>query len=238
MAVVDDPRPLWRRIADTLRAEVKAGEWRPGARLPGEYALAERFGVNRHTLRQAIEHLEGQGVLRAEQGRGIFVPDPPLDYALGKRARFSESVDRARRVGARDMVSVHNVRATPDIALALSVPTETPLLRLDARALVDGKPAGIGSHYFPAARFPRLGDVWRAERSVTAVLRRCGLNDYSRRWTRVSAALITASDARLLEVGRGRAMLITEAINIDPDGVPIEYGHARWLSDAMTFVVE
>ena len=97
MAVADDPRPLWRRIADTLRAEVKAGDWKPGARLPGEYALAERFSVNRHTLRQAIEHLESQGVLRAEQGRGIFVPDPPLDYALGKRARFSENIERSRR---------------------------------------------------------------------------------------------------------------------------------------------
>lgn len=238
MPVDDDPRPLWRRIADTLRAEVKSGDWKAGSRLPGEYALAERFGVNRHTLRQAIEHLESQGVLRAEQGRGIFVPDPPLDYALGKRARFSESISRARRVGARDMISVHTVRATPEIAQALSVLVETPLLRLDARALVDGKPAGIGSHYFPAARFPRIGDAWMAERSVTAALRKNGVADYSRRWTRVSAALITASDARLLEVGRGRAMLVTEAVNVDPDGTPIEYGYSRWLSDSMTFVVE
>ena len=74
--------------------------------------------------------------------------------------------------------------------------------------------------------------------AALAPFARTDVADAARRWTRVSAALITASDARLLEVGRGRAMLVTESINVDPDGVPIEYGHSRWLSDAMTFVVE
>ena len=70
--------PKWRRIAETLSAELRAGAWKPGDRLPGEYALADRFDVNRHTLRQAVSYLENEGLLRAEQGRGIFVPDPPI----------------------------------------------------------------------------------------------------------------------------------------------------------------
>jgi GntR family phosphonate transport system transcriptional regulator len=97
---------------------------------------------------------------------------------------------------------------------------------------------GIVSHYFVKARLPGIADAFREERSITAALRKCGVPDYKRRTTRISAQLISNADARLLGVRRGRAVLVTDTVNVEPDGTPVDAGHGRMLGDLMTFVVE
>ena len=72
----------WQAIAAELRADILAGRIRPGERLPNEQALADRFGVNRHTLRQAVQALAREGHVHVRQGSGTFVRELVLDYAL------------------------------------------------------------------------------------------------------------------------------------------------------------
>ena len=69
---------IWQRIAEVLTAEISSGGFPPGARLPTETALAERFGVNRHTLRQAIGALSTAGLVSVKHGRGTFVRPAPM----------------------------------------------------------------------------------------------------------------------------------------------------------------
>src|SRR3546814_943740 len=82
---------LWRQIAETLEKDIREQVYEPGQRLPTEAELAERFSVNRHTVRRGIAFLEQEGVLRVEQGRGTFVQERMVDYRLGKRTRFTEN---------------------------------------------------------------------------------------------------------------------------------------------------
>jgi len=58
---------LWHQIGEILAADIAAGTFAPGARLPTEPELMERFGVSRFTVRQALGHLEQRGLVRAEQ---------------------------------------------------------------------------------------------------------------------------------------------------------------------------
>src|SRR5579875_463697 len=96
------PRPLtaregialWRQISNALSAEISAGAYRPGARLPTEAELAHRFRVNRHTVRRAMDELSRSGFARVEQGKGAFVPEDVLDYVVAPRTRFSEWIRR------------------------------------------------------------------------------------------------------------------------------------------------
>ena len=59
---------LWRTIETTLAAEIAAGLFKPGDRLPTEAELSRRFAVNRHTLRRAMAALADAGKVRIEQG--------------------------------------------------------------------------------------------------------------------------------------------------------------------------
>ena len=83
--------PKYQRIADVLRRQIKAGEYKPGDRLPSETTLMERFRdqfgtLSLPTLRQAIAVLRTEGLIESQQGIGTFVKaDQPLQRRSRKR---------------------------------------------------------------------------------------------------------------------------------------------------------
>lgn len=77
MDAAQDDAPLWRVIADQLRADIGNEVYAPGAALPGETAMAARYQTSRPTVRRAIFELAGEGLLSAAQGRGTFVRPRP-----------------------------------------------------------------------------------------------------------------------------------------------------------------
>ncbi|WP_194907544.1 GntR family transcriptional regulator [Catenulispora rubra] len=72
-----DDSPLWKQIADQLRADIAREIYAPGAPLPGEHAMATRYNTSRPTVRRAITELAGEGLVTAAQGRGTFVRPRP-----------------------------------------------------------------------------------------------------------------------------------------------------------------
>ncbi|WP_433887549.1 FadR/GntR family transcriptional regulator [Streptomyces sp. CA-111067] len=69
---------LLDRTVQSLRAVI-ADELVPGAQLPAEAALAERFGVSRPTIREALRVLAGTGVVRMQRGRRAVVLEPSAE---------------------------------------------------------------------------------------------------------------------------------------------------------------
>jgi GntR family transcriptional repressor for pyruvate dehydrogenase complex len=64
---------LYRRLADSIAAEIEAGKYKVGERLPTERELADQYGVSRPTLREALIALEMLGMIEARHGLGIYV---------------------------------------------------------------------------------------------------------------------------------------------------------------------
>ncbi|WP_052310457.1 winged helix-turn-helix domain-containing protein [Streptomyces viridochromogenes] len=93
-----------QEIADRLRERIRAGELRPGDRLPTQAELAEEFGVERGTVRQAVRALQEDGLL-ANVSKGspprIAAPAPargePQPTMVGLAPRLTEAFS-ARRV--------------------------------------------------------------------------------------------------------------------------------------------
>jgi len=74
--VPNDARTLPERIADHFIASIFTGELAPGERLPPDRELAQRLGVDRTSLRMAMQRLSHLGLVKAVQGSGVRV----LDY--------------------------------------------------------------------------------------------------------------------------------------------------------------
>ncbi len=226
---------LWRQIASRLRGEI-GGAFPPGARLPSEAVLARRFGVNRHTLRRAMEELSRGGLVRVEHGRGAFVPEDVLDYAVEPRTRFSEWVRRHNKEPSGRVLRLAEEPAHAAAAAALSVAEGTALVVLERLGLADGRPVSLGTHRFP----PRLHGLLAALRSagITDALRAVGVDDYLRQVTRVTARMPGAEEAELLRTPRSRPLLVTENINVDRDGAVVEYGVTRYPTPRVQIVFE
>ncbi len=65
--------PLHRLISEALLAEIKAGTYRPGDRLPSETVLCERFDTSRITVAKAIQSLQRDGLVSRRAGSGTYV---------------------------------------------------------------------------------------------------------------------------------------------------------------------
>src|SRR6202451_4456916 len=84
----------WRLIAEELRREIVGGVRAPGAKLPPEGELAERFGVHRNTVRQAVAALAAEHLVVSRRGSGTFVAEHTvLVHRIGARTRFSDSLE-------------------------------------------------------------------------------------------------------------------------------------------------
>ena len=68
----DDPRPPYQQIAAQLRASIFTRTIAPGERLPSQSELAERYGVARMTVQQALRLLRDEGLTVSRQGSGVF----------------------------------------------------------------------------------------------------------------------------------------------------------------------
>ncbi|PZW50876.1 GntR family transcriptional regulator [Humitalea rosea] len=229
---------LWRQIAGTLEEEIRSGARSPGERLPTEAELSQRFAVNRHTLRRAMEEMESKGLVRIEQGRGSFVAEDVVDYPLGPRTRFSESIRRLNREPGGKILDIAEVPAEPQVAEALRIRPGRMVLRVERLSSADGRAVVLGTHYFPLPRFAAMARRLMEDSSITFALAACGVADYRRLSTRISARLPTPEEAETLGMARARPVILTEAINVDGEGVPIDASWGRYPAHRVQLVVE
>jgi DNA-binding FadR family transcriptional regulator len=73
MFVALEPRRLYRQAAEQIRSLIQSGEIPVGERLPAERELAERLGVSRPTVREALIVLEVEGLVQIRMGSGVYV---------------------------------------------------------------------------------------------------------------------------------------------------------------------
>lgn len=229
---------LWRQIAGSLEQEIGAGRLPPGARLPTEAELSARFAVNRHTVRRAMEELETRGLVRIEQGRGSFVAEDVLDYPLGPRTRFSETIRRQHREPQGRILRLEEVDAEAQVAAVLGLRRGRPVVLAERLGLADGRPVVLGTHYFSAQRFPGIARLLAEDSSITRALARLGVPDYRRQVTRIAARMPTVEEAALLEQSRTRPVLVTEAVNVDSAGAPVELSLASYAAGRVQIVVD
>jgi GntR family phosphonate transport system transcriptional regulator len=191
---------LWRRVADQLERAIADGRYPVDTRLPGEIDIAQRLGVNRHTVRRALAALAARGFVRAERGSGTYVETARLRYPIRSRTRFSRDRRRRRpRAGRPPLLRSGIEEAEPEIARRLALAPRTAVIRLDILRSVDRVPVSarrpgcrLTAPRMPAAstgKPARSPARWRESASRTFAARARGSQPPSpRRRCRAAAA--------------------------------------------------
>lgn len=229
--------PIWKSIAATLSAEIAGGHYAPGDKLPSEAVLATRFSVNRHTVRHALAALADQGTVHSRRGAGVFVTSRPTDYPLGRRVRFHQNVSASGRTPSRRINRLETRPCDINEAKALHLTPGTAVHVIEGVSLADGQPLAAFRSVFPAARFPALLVHMAESHSVTSALAACGLSDYTRASTRLTAKHAPAVLALSLQLSEGAPILRSVAVNVDRDGHPVEHGTTWFAGDRVTLTV-
>ena len=229
--------PLWTAIRDTLGEEIATGQYRAGDKLPTEARLADRFGVNRHTIRRALADLAEGGLVHARRGAGVFVAHVQTSYPLGRRVRFHQNLRAAGRAPAKHVLSLETRHTHAREAEALSLSPGDRVHVYEGLSLADDVPIAVFRSVFPAARFPRMVEILRETPSVTAALDAQGVPDYTRAWTDVTAKPASDTMAQHLWINSGDPILRTVSVNTDLSGAPIEYGRSWFAGDRVALSV-
>src|SRR3982074_79680 len=91
---LDDPRPPYQQVANTLRAAILTRKFRPGEKLPSGPELSKRYGVARMTIQQAIRLLRDEGLVVSRQGSGVFVRER-TERPIGLRPHLERAFEES-----------------------------------------------------------------------------------------------------------------------------------------------
>ncbi|WP_238367794.1 phosphonate metabolism transcriptional regulator PhnF [Mesobacterium pallidum] len=230
--------PVWQAIAGALRGDLSEGRYAPGDKLPTEAALAARFGVNRHTVRHALSRLVDEGLVYTRRGAGAFVAATPADYPIGRRVRFHDNLLAAGRRPDKIVLDVERRAATEGEAHALRLVPGAQVCVYHGLSLADAQPVAVFESVFPLDRLPGIDAALTEVSSVTEALRRCGVPDYTRASTRLTAVRADATQALHLACREGDPLLRSTGVNVDGAGVPVEYGRTWFAGDRITLTLE
>jgi GntR family phosphonate transport system transcriptional regulator len=230
--------PLYLQIADELRRNIEEAVFKVGDRLPTETELSKRFGVNRHTLRRAMEVLRQEGIVGVERGRGTFVMATPIAVPIGKRVRFNEALKSQSLQPSWQVLRIVELQADARYSNRLEIEVGAPVILFERLSSVEDIPISVSSSHFPGERFPDLVKHCENYYSISQMLQNEYGYDHIRRSTRLSAQLAQPDDARLLKMPANGPVLLSESINVNQNGQVIEYGVTRFRGDRMELVLD
>jgi GntR family phosphonate transport system transcriptional regulator len=228
----------YRSLAGTLRRKIIDGELPPGSRLPGEVALGQTYGLNRHTVRAALSELEKEELIYKIQGKGTFVSVRKIPYTISPGTSFSGTLEKLGLQGRPTLISAKSSPAPEAVAEHLQCEKGSPVYELEILRRIEQFPVCLTTSWLPADRFPGLLDHLRPFRSLYGILKRVyGLEAPQRIWSRIEAALPDSRERDALQMAPQTPILITHSLAADSGRTPIELAHSRSRSDAYTLHV-
>lgn len=212
--------PSYVPIYDMLYADIINGVYEPGSQLPGETVLAEKYGVSRNTLRQALTILVEDGLIEKVQGRGTFIT-----YYKEKREVMNAMFNPMTACSKREIdgiESFYNFGPATEIGqrkLALK-PSEIVLASNNVY-YVKGKPVGHSFMQIPVKFIDHLCVDLNNEREVSDLINR-GIFEMARS-VQMSIKLVSAEQnvTDFLKIPNNTLILFIEEILYNQQEEPI-----------------
>jgi GntR family transcriptional regulator len=179
--------------------------------------------VSKTTVRQALNGLVMEGLLRREQGKGTYVVGLRIEQGPTELTSFSEEMQRRGLRPASRVLKLAEISATQKIAKELELDEGEPVFMIKRLRLADDDPMGIQTAYLPASLFPGLleedltGSLYRILEEKYGLIPAFATEVYY-------ATLLDGHEARLLKAPSSSPVgLVVERRVLSQDGQPIEF---------------
>ena len=248
-------KPMYRQIAEDLRAQIESGGLEPGQQLRTELELREHYGASRNTVRDAIKWLTNLGLVETRPGQGNFVVqkidpfvttltgDPRTGWGGDEGAVYLSEVAEKNRMPTSSPVQVEIQDASDDMATTLGITKGAEVISRHERRFIDGTPWSMQTSYYPMEFADRGAERLRRARDIeegtvkylasTLHIRQVG---YSDRITVRSPNTIEADFFKLPSDGRVPMYEITRTA-YDGNGQPMRVTVTVYPADRNQFIV-
>ena len=215
--------PLYAQVKRRLQAIIQSGVLSDG-RFYSDQEVCAMFGVSRFTVRQAVQELVAQGLLRRVQGQGTFVNTEKFDEIFGPQMDFKHQWERS---GRPLTFKLHRFAALPcpeDMAFHLGIGAEQKVLHIERQRQSDSTTASYDFRYIHPDFAGSITQPDAEQHSLLDLLsRRVRL---SHAQNRLEAALAGVEMGRLLHVDAGSPVMVRELVYYCEDGLPVMAGRS------------
>jgi GntR family transcriptional regulator len=145
-------QPMYKYIADDLRAKITSGELAPNDKLPTEGELSEQYEASRNTVREAIRRLTDEGLLESRPGQGTFAArkldpfvtvitaDPKTGFGGGETVAYRSEVRNVHREPTTSIPRVEVLTVSDEVASLLEIPAGSQVVSRSQDRYIDGIP--------------------------------------------------------------------------------------------------
>ena len=219
--------PRYQVIYEDLSSQISSGALEADARLPSESDLAQRYGVSRMTVRQAVRQLQDEHLLVRRRGSGTFVTRPSAQRRrLNRLGSFAQEMGADETRVRTELLARETTAAPEEARECLGLPPGRETIRIERVRLIDDRPAALQVSWLPYALVPLLARVELTGGSLYRTIR----EHYGLRlsWAdmEVSATAATAAQARMLDVRRGAPLIASVRITHDHSSTAVEYARS------------
>jgi len=217
------PIPIYQQIVQWMRTQIAEGVWPEHFQLRSEIELAQELGVNRGTLRNAIETLVEEGLLLRIHGKGTFVAAKVLEQPLAESLMtFSESLIHQNIPFETEVLDQRVIVPDALIASMLSLDAGATVFALIRVRRVNDKPIIYLKNYVNSRYCPGIEMVNFVENRLFDVLEKH--YDLHIAWGRryFEARIADKEIAALLEIKPGDPVMYAQQIVSLNDGAPLE----------------
>jgi GntR family transcriptional regulator len=171
--------PMYRQIAEDLRAKIESGELASGTRLRTELELREDYDASRNTVRDAIKWLTNLGLVETKPGQGTFVVqkidsfvttltgDPRAGEGAAGAVYLSEvEVANSDRKPTVSPLQLEIQEAAEDIASALGLAPGAEVISRHERRFIDRTPWSMQTSFYPMELADRGAERLRSARPI------------------------------------------------------------------------
>lgn len=229
--------PMHVQLRELLRAKIDSGEWVSGEAIPSERELAATYGLNRTTVRNAIQGLVDEGVLKKVQGKGTFVKDHKIATRLNELVGFSKVIQESGHKPSTKLLYSGKRKAGYKYSTIFQIGKEEEIYRIVRLRLVDGEPYSIEDAYIPMKYVPEIEKVDFQVISLYEFYAQNGII-LTQGKEMLSVVKARSSEAKLLQIPVGSPVFLSKYISQDKEGRSIEYLHSYSRCDKMSFSIE
>lgn len=248
--------PMYRQIAEDLRAQIESGRLEPGQQLRTELELRDHYGASRNTVRDAIKWLTNLGLVETRPGQGTFVREeidpfvttltgnPSTGWGGDEGVIYLSEVTQQNRKPTASPVQVEIQEAAGQIANGLQVAEGTEVISRHERRFIDGTPWSMQTSYYPAEFADRGAERLRSARNISEGtvqylaealhIRQIGYRD----WITVRAPSPAEAEFFKLPLDGRVPMYVIFRTAFDEKGVPTRLTVTVFPADRNQFIID
>lgn len=213
-------KPLYQQLKEHILANIDAGFYTKGQRIPTEKELAENFRISRVTVRRALKELEKEGILTSSPRRGTFVSQPSFRRNISRNSSFTEICEATGlKAGAKTIKSLIE-NATPEDMQAFNISKNAKVIVLERIRYADKNPVAIEISRFPESFAFLIEEDLNNKSMIRVLADKYDIHFTSKGTTTIKLVNATYEQAKYLALPTGYPLISISSLSYDVNGKP------------------